>query len=100
MCIRDRIGIIAIFVSVSGSPPSGGELAVVHFQKVKFGDYLLPVDRVKLLVQGSKQEFNEAVVDYFIINNKTSKAILASDYTVPLEAVSYTHLTLPTSDLV
>jgi hypothetical protein len=79
------IGIIAIFVSVSGSPPSGGELAVVHFQKVKFGDYLLPVDRVKLLVQGSKQEFNEAVVDYFIINNKTSKAILASDYTVPLE---------------
>lgn len=79
------IGVIAIFVAISTAPPSGGELAVVHLQKIKFSEYMLPADRIKLLVQGSKQELNDAAVDYFIIQNLTTKPILAADFTKPLE---------------
>lgn len=76
------IGVIAVFVSLSTTPVAtgGGELAVAHFRQESFSQYWLPNDRVKLNIKGSTKDLNNAVVDYFLIVNKTGKPIVAKDY--------------------
>jgi hypothetical protein len=78
------VGVVTLFVTIA-TTSSSGELAVVHMGQVKFSDYGLPKDRVQLLVQGSKQELDRAVVDYYTIANTTSRPILPADYAVALE---------------
>lgn len=76
------IGVIAIFVSLSTTPVAtgSGELAVAHFRQESFNQYWLPNDRVKLNIKGSAKELNNAVVDYFLVINKTGRSIVATDF--------------------
>lgn len=85
--IGTLIAILAVFVSVQQSPSSRGELSVVHWSRVKFTDYLIPSQRVQLLLQGTKRELDRAVIDYYTVMNTAKRPILPADFTSPIEVV-------------
>lgn len=79
------VGVVAIFVSIAPSTKPLGNFSVIHWKKENFIDKWLPSNSVQLLIQGNKQELDNSVIDYYLINNSTEKPILISDYSSPLE---------------
>lgn len=73
------LAVIAILITLNTKNDQKAEVIVYAYHKIKFENFQLPSDRVKLVIQGTKEEISRAVVDYFIIINKSNKAIVASE---------------------
>lgn len=85
--IWQAIGVaIAIFALVltTNNAKETSDLSVYHYHSVKFEDYQLPTDQIRLTLSGTNEDINAAVVDYFVIKNSSKKPILAGDFTLPI----------------
>lgn len=80
------IGFVGVFVALAPNVP--GELAVIHVRHISSDDYLLPKDRIKLLVAGGEQQSQDFVVDHFIVTNTSTRPLLAKDFVSPIEVAS------------
>lgn len=77
------VGVLAIFLAfVSRSGPS--ELAVFPYQTVPFSGYMLPDDRVKMLIKGLPSDINSLQATYFLIVNDGDKPLRSSDFAAPI----------------
>lgn len=79
------VAVIALFMSASTSAPNRAELSIVHLRNVKFSDYWLPAERVKLLIEGATQDLENVQLDYFLLINSSQRPIVATDITSPIE---------------
>lgn len=74
------LALIVTFLTLNIKSDQKSELVIYPYSKIKFEDFRLPSDQVKLVIQGTKEEIKRAVVDYFIIQNTSNKPILAKDF--------------------
>lgn len=75
------VALITLVIGFATNPKETSELSVYHYHKIKFKEYLLPADKIKLILLGSSEEINRAVVDYYVIVNNSKRPILSSDFT-------------------
>lgn len=78
------VAIVGLWGTTASTSKANAELAIYHYQKINFNEYLLPTDRIRMVLIGSNEELSRAVVDYYVITNRSDKAIVASDFTSPI----------------
>ncbi len=78
------VAVIALIVTIAVSPQERAVLSIYHAHKIKFEEYWLPTDQIRLVLLGSKDEISHAVVDYYTIINDSNKPILAGDFSSPV----------------
>jgi hypothetical protein len=77
------VAVVAIFISIVSTAPFEGELSLVRYQTIKFSDYYLPNDRVKLIFGKTTKDFDKSVIDYYWIANSKPNAIRPDDFNTP-----------------
>ena len=99
-------GIIGKILKVTSVPETATFLDEIKDMGYKFafrgglsfslGDIIIPAEKIKMIL--SKSNFTVDSIDEKEVSRKPSPPFITSS--MQMEAVSYTHLTLPTSDLV
>lgn len=79
------IAVIAIFLSSSDVTTNKSELSVIPIRQIRMADHWLPNDHFKLLVQGSKKDMENAVLDYYALINESLDPINPTDFVNPIE---------------
>lgn len=85
--IWQAIGVaIAIFTIVltTNNAKENSDLTVYHYHSLKFEDYQLPTDQIRLVLSGTSEDINAAIVDYFVVKNSSKKPIVAADFALPI----------------
>lgn len=73
-----------LWAATASTSKNKAVLSVYHFHQINFEDYRLPTDRIRLVLNGSNEEISRAVVDYYVIINRSDKPILPADVSSPL----------------
>jgi len=77
------VTIIALFLSF-GDKDNHSEVSVIHYMNTKFDSYLLPSNRIKLIIEGIKENIENVEASYFILKNSSSKPLKPEDYLSPI----------------
>jgi hypothetical protein len=77
------VAIFAMFFSISNNI-APAELSVIHSKTISFNEYLLPENRVKLLIEGLPEKLENVNASYFVLKNFSQFPIKPSDYISPV----------------
>lgn len=79
------VAVITFLITNAQTDLGPKELVAVHVRQGSLTDQWLPSENVQLLIEGAKYDINNAVADYFLLINESSKPILPEDYVNPIE---------------
>lgn len=78
------VSVIALFVAITQTKITPKEILVVHQYQNRLADRLLPGNKFKLMITDTKYDLERSTVDYYLIINRSGKAIRSTDFVAPL----------------